>query len=248
MTLKVQKFLAISCLKQGIYNLCCPREFFIDHYVVSRIWEAFQKTAMCNMCHVSLVFAVPVPQKTCIFSYRHCTTACKVVNQFFATTINHISQVNIYTRLHQGIVNAQRHVLHIPLFKYRRSACLKWCHQQRYTTENDWSCVIFTGQISFSLSADSRRKLICQSDRVIVHIVHKMSTKGILQDYQNPVALGPNVMVTKPLQTGVTVKSRQWDTKQPLFGHEVLFESIAWLQGCVLLRGCVTRDACNTFQ
>ncbi|GFV37940.1 transposable element Tcb2 transposase [Trichonephila clavipes] len=88
------------------------------------------------------------------------TTAQQVANQFLAASGKQISRKTVARRLRGGGLYACRPVVCVPLTRQHRTACLQWCREHHNWTEQDWACVLFSGESRFSLSSDCRRQLI----------------------------------------------------------------------------------------
>ncbi|GFU04748.1 HTH_Tnp_Tc3_2 domain-containing protein [Trichonephila clavipes] len=117
------------------------REFDIAHSVVSRLWKSFKTTGMCSRRHGR-------------------TTAQQVANQFLAASGKQISRKPVARRLRGGGLYARKPVVCVPLTRQHRTARLQWCREHHNWTEQDWACVLFSDESSFSLSSDCRRQLI----------------------------------------------------------------------------------------
>ncbi|GFV66181.1 transposable element Tc1 transposase [Trichonephila clavipes] len=88
------------------------------------------------------------------------TTAQQVANQFLAASGKKISRKTVARRLRGGGLYARRPVVCVPLTRQHRTARLQWCREHHNWTEQDWECVLFSDESSFSLSSDCRRQLI----------------------------------------------------------------------------------------
>ncbi|GFX12585.1 transposable element Tcb1 transposase [Trichonephila clavipes] len=103
------------------------------------------------------------------------TTAQQVVNQFLAASGKQISRKTVARRLRGGGLYARRPVVCVPLTRQHRTARLQWCREHHNWTEQDWACVLFSDESSFSLSSDCRRQLIWRESGTF--IVQKISRK-----------------------------------------------------------------------
>ncbi|GFT58915.1 transposable element Tcb1 transposase [Trichonephila clavipes] len=88
------------------------------------------------------------------------TTAQQVANQYLAASEKQISRKTVARRLRGGGLYARRPVVCVPLTRQHRTARLQWCREHHNWTEQDWACVLFSDESSFSLSSDCRRQLI----------------------------------------------------------------------------------------
>ncbi|GFU77725.1 transposable element Tc3 transposase [Trichonephila clavipes] len=141
-----------------------PGEFDIAHSVVSRLRKSFKTTGMCSRrygggCARSTMNAEDRYIVLSAKRNRH-TTAQQVANQFLAASGKQISRKTIARRLRGGGLYARRPVVCVPLTRQHHTAYLQWCRQHHNCTEQDWTCVLFSDENSFSLSSDCRRQLI----------------------------------------------------------------------------------------
>ncbi|GFX52137.1 transposable element Tc1 transposase [Trichonephila clavipes] len=81
-------------------------------------------------------------------------------NQFIAASGKQISRKTVDRRLRGGGLYAPRPVVCVPLTRQHRTARLQWCREPHNWTEQDWACLLFSGESRFSLSSDCRRQLI----------------------------------------------------------------------------------------
>ncbi|GFW11674.1 transposable element Tcb2 transposase [Trichonephila clavipes] len=87
-------------------------------------------------------------------------TAQQVANQFLAASGKQISRKTVARCLRGGGLYACRPVVCVPLTRQHRTARLQWCREHHSWTEQDWACVLFSDESSFSLLSDCRRQLI----------------------------------------------------------------------------------------
>ncbi|GFW85406.1 transposable element Tc1 transposase [Trichonephila clavipes] len=64
-----------------------------------------------------------------------------------------------------------------------RTARLQWCREHHNWTEQDWACVLFSDESSFSLSSDCRRQLIWRESGT-AYRPEKYPGKGPISDMQ----------------------------------------------------------------
>ncbi|GFU37706.1 transposable element Tcb2 transposase [Trichonephila clavipes] len=88
------------------------------------------------------------------------TTAQQVANQFLAASGKQISRKTVARRLRGGGLYARRPVVCVHLTRQHRTARLQRCREHHNWTEQDWACILFSDESSFSLSSDCRRQLI----------------------------------------------------------------------------------------
>ncbi|GFY35594.1 transposable element Tcb1 transposase [Trichonephila clavipes] len=140
------------------------REFNIAHSVVSRLWKSFKTTGMCSRQHGGgrVRSTTPAEDRYIVLSAKRNrrTTAQQVANQFLAASGKQISRKTVARRLRGGGLYARRPVVCVPLTRQHRTARLQWCREHHNWTEQDWACVLFSDESSFSLSSDCRRQLI----------------------------------------------------------------------------------------
>ncbi|GFU61037.1 transposable element Tcb2 transposase [Trichonephila clavipes] len=91
--------------------------------------------------------------------YRR-TTAQQVANQFLAASGKQISRKTVARRLRGGGLYARRPVVCVQWTRQHCTARLQWFREHHNWTEQDWACVLFSGESRFSLSPDCRRQLI----------------------------------------------------------------------------------------
>ncbi|GFV36564.1 transposable element Tc1 transposase [Trichonephila clavipes] len=154
----------IGKIEEGRKITDVAREFDIAHSVVSRLWKSFKTTGMCSRRHGGgrVRSTVPTEDRYIVLSAkrnRH-TTAQHVANQFLAASGKHISRNTVARRLRGGGLYARRPVVCVPLTRQHRTARLQSCREHHNWTEQDWACVLFSDENSFSLSSDCRRQLI----------------------------------------------------------------------------------------
>ncbi|GFY05946.1 hormone receptor 4 [Trichonephila clavipes] len=129
----------IGKIEEGRKITDIARKFDIAHSVVSRLWKSFKTTGMCSRRHGG---------------------AQQVANQFLAASGKQISRKTVARRLRGGGLYARRPVVCVPLTRQHRTARLQWCREHHNWIEQDWACVLFSDESSFSLSSDCRRQLI----------------------------------------------------------------------------------------
>ncbi|GFU73692.1 transposable element Tcb2 transposase [Trichonephila clavipes] len=119
------------------------REFDITHSVVSRLWKSFKTTGMCSRRHggCRVRSTTPAEDRYIVLSAKRNrrTTAQQVANQFLAASESGSPE---------------------KLLPDHRTARWQWCREYHNWTEQDWACVLFSDESSFSLSSDCRRQLI----------------------------------------------------------------------------------------
>ncbi|GFX61545.1 transposable element Tcb2 transposase [Trichonephila clavipes] len=121
----------IGKIEEGRKITDVAREFDIAHSVVSRLWKSFKTTGMCSRRHGG----GRIRRKQ-------------------------ISRKTVARRLRGGGLYARRPVVCVPLTRQHRTARLQWCREHHNWTEQDWACVLFSDESTFSMSLDCRRQLI----------------------------------------------------------------------------------------
>ncbi|GFX75341.1 transposable element Tcb2 transposase [Trichonephila clavipes] len=153
----------IGKIEEGRKITDVAREFDIAHSVVSRLGKSFKVSQVYGTGEV--VLEVRRLQKIDISSYQQKrnrrTTAQQVANQFLAASGKQISRKTVARRLRGGGgLYAPRPVVCVPLTRQHRTARLQWCREHHNWTEQDWTCVLFSDEIRFSLSSDCSLQLI----------------------------------------------------------------------------------------
>ncbi|GFT49824.1 transposable element Tcb1 transposase [Trichonephila clavipes] len=154
----------IGKIKEGRKITDVARVFDIAHSVVSRLKKSFKTTGMCSRRHGGgrVLSTTPAEDRYIVLSAKRNrrTTAQQVANQFFAASGKQISRKTVARRLRGAGLCARRPVVCVPLTRQHRTARLQWCREHHNWTEQDWACVLFSGESRFSLSSDCRRQLI----------------------------------------------------------------------------------------
>ncbi|GFU70338.1 transposable element Tcb2 transposase [Trichonephila clavipes] len=153
----------IGKIEEGRKITDVAREFDIAHSVVSRLWKSFKTTGMCRRHGGGRVRSTTHSEDRYIVlsaKRNRRTTAQQVANQFLAASGKQISRKTVARRLRGGGLYARRPVVCIALTRQHRTARLQWCREHHNWTEQDWACLLFSDESSFSLSSDCRRQLI----------------------------------------------------------------------------------------
>ncbi|GFW71243.1 transposable element Tcb1 transposase [Trichonephila clavipes] len=154
----------IGKIEEGRKITDVAMEFEIAHSVVSRLWKSFKTTGMCSRRHGGgrVRSTTPAEDRYIVLSAKRNrrTTAQQVANQFLAASGKQISRKTVARLLRGGGLYARRPVVCVPLTRQHRTARLQWSREHHNWTEQDWACVLFSDENSFSLSSDCRRIMV----------------------------------------------------------------------------------------
>ncbi|GFV05515.1 transposable element Tcb1 transposase [Trichonephila clavipes] len=147
----------------------------IAQSVISRLWQRFQDDGNVSRC-----YSTGRPRVTTLnedwYIYLAVTakrnrrrTASDLSCQLSSATGKTVSRQTVYRRLGHIGLYARRPVRCVPLTATHCRQQLIWIRQHALWTPQQWSCVTFSDESSFSLQSDSRRTLIWRAPGIRYH-------------------------------------------------------------------------------
>ncbi|GFT99184.1 HTH_Tnp_Tc3_2 domain-containing protein [Trichonephila clavipes] len=163
------KFLP-EILQEG--NLEVSEELGITQSVISKFWQRFQDDGNVSRCYSTGRPRDTTPNEdqylavTAKRSRRN--TASDLSRQHSSATGTTVSRQTVYKRLEHIGLYACRPVRCVPLTATYCRLRLTWSRDHALGTPQQWSCVMFSDESSFSLESDSRRTLIWRVPGTII--------------------------------------------------------------------------------
>ncbi|GFU28027.1 transposable element Tcb2 transposase [Trichonephila clavipes] len=139
----------IGRLECGHTQLKVSEELGIAQSVISRLWQRFQDDGNVSRCYS--------------------TGRPELQRRMRTATGTTVSRQTVYRRLGHIGLYARRPVRCVPLTATHCRLRLNWSREHALWTPQQWSCVMFSDESSFSLESDSRRTLIWRAPGTRYH-------------------------------------------------------------------------------
>ncbi|GFT99188.1 HTH_Tnp_Tc3_2 domain-containing protein [Trichonephila clavipes] len=162
----------IGLLECGRTQLEVSEELGITQSVISRFWQRFQDDGNVSRCYSTGHPRDTTPNEdqylavTAKRSRRN--TASDLSRQHSSATGTTVSRQTVYKRLEHIGLYGRRPVRCVPLTATYCRLRLTWSREHALGTPQQWSCVMFSDESSFSLESDSRRTLIWRVPGTII--------------------------------------------------------------------------------
>ncbi|GFU77553.1 transposable element Tcb1 transposase [Trichonephila clavipes] len=154
----------IGRLKCGRTQLEVSEELGIAQSAIPRHWQRFQDDGNVSRCYRTGLPRVTTPNEDRYLAVtakrNRRSTASDLSCQPSSATGTTVSRQTVYRCLGHIGLYARRPVRCVPLTATHCSLRLTWSREHALRTPQQWSCVMFSDESTFSWQSDSRRTLI----------------------------------------------------------------------------------------
>ncbi|GFX48207.1 transposable element Tcb2 transposase [Trichonephila clavipes] len=151
----------IGRLECGRTQLEVSEELGIAQSVISRLWQRFQDDGNVSRCYSTGRPRVTTPNEDRYFAVTAKRNRRSATSDLFRQLSSAtVSRQTVYRRLGHIGLHARRPVRCVPLTATHCPLQLAWSREHALWTPQQWSCVMFSDELRFSLQSDSRRTLI----------------------------------------------------------------------------------------
>ncbi|GFW79830.1 transposable element Tcb1 transposase [Trichonephila clavipes] len=160
-------------LECGCTQLEVSEELGIAQSVISRLWQRFQDDANVSRCYSTGPPRVTTPNEdrylAVIAKRNRRSTPSDLSRQISSATSTTVSRQTVNRRLGHIGLYARRPIRCVPLTATHCHLRLTWSREHALWTPQQWSCVMFTDEFTFSLLSDSHRTLIWRAPGTRYH-------------------------------------------------------------------------------